>query len=110
MFVCSSTSLRPRALRPQLKRDPLGGGHLQDGGSLRHLLQDFLVLLYLSAGVFLRVRSSRYLRDPQQPRRWNTVFDQNLYSDAGQGPRLAVIWFYYLGTIVLIVGMWLLSR
>src|SRR2546422_4821471 len=25
LFVCGSTALRPRALRPQLKRDPLGG-------------------------------------------------------------------------------------
>ena len=25
LFVCGSNSLRPRALRPQLKRDPLGG-------------------------------------------------------------------------------------
>ena len=25
LFVCSSNSLRPRVLRPQLKRDPLGG-------------------------------------------------------------------------------------
>src|SRR6266566_1496127 len=25
LFVCGSSSLRPRALRPQLKRDPLGG-------------------------------------------------------------------------------------
>ena len=24
-FVCGSAALRPRALRPQLKRDPLGG-------------------------------------------------------------------------------------
>src|SRR5205814_8506013 len=25
LFFCASASLRPRALRPQLKRDPLGG-------------------------------------------------------------------------------------
>src|SRR5947207_5498479 len=28
LFICRSTALRPRALRPQLKRDPLGSTHM----------------------------------------------------------------------------------
>src|SRR4029077_16889773 len=33
LFVCRSTALRPRALRPQLKRDPLGA--CREGSVLR---------------------------------------------------------------------------
>src|SRR5206468_5810253 len=44
LFVCRSNALRPRALRPQLKRDPLGGAMSQ---------RQFASVLFAVLGVFI---------------------------------------------------------
>jgi len=47
LFICGSTALRLRALRPQLKRDPLGSRPLLDATSLfKKIFQPLPVRFY----------------------------------------------------------------
>ena len=49
LFVCRSTALRPRALRPQLERDPLGSAHVTPRRTARVYIRSRHLAGYLMA-------------------------------------------------------------
>jgi len=101
--------LRRRAGRPQLKRDPLGGNGQCGVSGMRDFLRFLLIVGFSFVGVALHLRARRHLKDPNV-RFVGELMHADLYTDAGQRPRLVALSFILVGTPIIILAFWLLSR
>ena len=76
---------------------------------MRDLLRFLLTLGFSFVGLALYLRAKRHLKDPNV-RFLGDLMHADLYTDAGQRPRLVALYFILAGTPIVILAVWFLSR